>query len=610
MDAFLLCGIQDLREVLIMNEYRFLNPYNFVRYLPENKGKGEDIPKVKLLGHCAPPPHDRFIGLTGKITCELEAKTPIFISDSEFVFDKGKDHKSYRFFRLENENGEEDYAIPSTSLRGMLRSVFEAATNSCFSVFEGGLLGKRERPENYDRSLSLTAGLIIEIPIREKSGYVKSMKYYSLPHRKFEKYRDRPEINGKKVLVKIDKDKVTEVVEYTQDNYSEEYVIGYLKTSGKGLPSKTKKRNEYVFVEDDSVENFELSYEVYQNYIIANRNNRYIHTKIPKKGDTIWFRAKENNIIEFGFTQIYRKPFARSIGNLLVQPFHPCSDYDYLCPACRVFGWVNQNSPEEATKVSYAGRIKISHAKIIENKGNLGEFPLAILSTPKPTTTFFYLLKNGNPDFGVDYSSPDAQLRGRKFYRHQDKAEEQEYKRADNIRDDQNRTLGDALAPGAKFRFAIEFENLASVELGALLWSIEMENGMFHKLGMGKPLGFGSVKTTIKKMEILQPKERYNSFNNSGWKTIDIEKQKEWVKTFKTAMKDRYGKDFDSLENIMDLKAILSSIELPVHYPRSSERPDPGGRNYQWFMENKKEGRMPLELAVEDTKGFPVKFGS
>src|SRR5260370_37987602 len=37
--------------------YRFLNPYNFVRYLPEGQLTGD--PTVRLLGRCEPPPHDR-----------------------------------------------------------------------------------------------------------------------------------------------------------------------------------------------------------------------------------------------------------------------------------------------------------------------------------------------------------------------------------------------------------------------------------------------------------------------------------------------------------------------------------------------------------------------
>lgn len=564
--------------------------------VPKNN-ECKEAPKAKILGRCVPPPHDRFLGLTGRITCELEAKTPIFISDSEFV--EGAEHKSYRFFRLENECGEEEYAIPSTSLRGMMRSVFEAATNSCFGVFEGGLLGKRERPENYDDTF---AGLIIETPKSDKkAGYVRKMAHYKLPHGKFSNYKNKYKENGNKIFVKIANDKVVAI----QEDHTNDYMIGYLKTSDKGLPGQTSKRNEYVFVEDGSSEGFELPYDVYQNYIIANRNNRHPQTKTPRTGNTIWFKAKGNKIKEFGFSQIYRKPFKKSINDLLTDFHRPCAEYNNLCPACRVFGWVKQNSSEE-TKASYAGRIKISHAELVENKGNLEELPLAILSAPTPTTTFFYLLKNGKPDFNVKYDTPGGQLRGRKFYRHQGEA--REYKRVDEKKDQQNRTLKDVLDPGAKFKFTVEFENLTPVEVGALLWSVEMESGMFHKLGIGKPLGFGSVKIEINTIEIINLKERYSSFEASGWKKVDVEKQAKWVDQFKVAMKNRYGKDFNELENVKDLKAILSSTDLPVHYPRTSEQPDPEGKNYEWFIENKRYGRKPLKLASEDTEGFPVKF--
>ncbi len=685
-----------------MSSDRFLNPYNFVRYLPE--GKEIDKPEIKLLGRCVPPPHDRFIGITGRMECEVEAITPIFISDSELVEDRGNEHKSYRFFRLRNEKGEEEFALPSTSLRGMLRSVFEAATNSCFSIFEGGLLGKRERPENYDKTLFLTPGLIVEIPkSKDKPGFVMKMKYYKLPHNKFPQYKNNFKQNGEKILVKIkylfnwdevprndnerfiefleqrygtgwvktaniekiddgktirvsseennillklndektkvnlkindgrtdefisktengklniykiNNDEVSEVKDYNENHkISEGYVVGYLKTSDIGLPGKTQKRNEYVFVEDSPSERFELSYEVYQNYIIANRNNKHEHTKIPKSGNTIWFRHEAKNIKEFGYAQIYRKPFGKSISDFLPQSFHPCSDYNSLCPSCRLFGWVHPQPPKDLkVKVAYAGRVKISHAQITENKGPLEDFPLAILSTPKPTTTFFYLLKNGKSDFNVSYDTIGAQLRGRKFYRHQKEAKEQEYVRTGKVEDHQNRTIRDALNSGTKFGFTIEFENLASVELGALLWSIEMENGMFHKLGLGKPLGFGSIKLLIKNINILNIKERYSSFANNRWITINDQKKAQWLSLFKGAMKNKYNKHFEELENIKDIKAIVSASALPVHYPRTSEKPEVEGKNFEWFMQNKrfgKTGKIPLKVAPEDTNGFPLEF--
>ena len=133
------------------NPYRFLNPYNFVR--PLEVGNENVAP---LLGRCPPPPHDRYVGLTGRITCCLTAKTPLFVSDSEEIEPTevagGKEHHTYRFFRdPNNPNNPNDpndrngkIAIPGTSLRGAFRSIFEAVTNSCFSVFDGSRFDLRE----------------------------------------------------------------------------------------------------------------------------------------------------------------------------------------------------------------------------------------------------------------------------------------------------------------------------------------------------------------------------------------------------------------------------------------------------------------------------------
>jgi hypothetical protein len=98
------------------DQYRFLNPYNFVRYLPEPAAAPDD-PDAQLLGRCAPPPHDRYVGLTGRITCTLETVTPLFISDSHDIkvtktrLADGREveHKSYRFFQYAGKD-----AIPAT----------------------------------------------------------------------------------------------------------------------------------------------------------------------------------------------------------------------------------------------------------------------------------------------------------------------------------------------------------------------------------------------------------------------------------------------------------------------------------------------------------------
>ncbi len=46
------------------------------------------------------------------------------------------------------------------------------------------------------------------------------------------------------------------------------------------------------------------------------------------------------------------------------------------------------------------------------------------------------------------------------------------------------------------FTGKIRFENLTDIELGSLLFALDLPKGCAHKIGMGKPLGLGSVRIT------------------------------------------------------------------------------------------------------------------
>lgn len=73
------------------------------------------------------------------------------------------------------------------------------------------------------------------------------------------------------------------------------------------------------------------------------------------------------------------------------------------------------------------------------------------------------------------------------------------------------------------FTFRIYFENLSNVELGALLWALEPQGDTQkkyrHKLGMGKPLGMGSIEL-VPTLHITNRKQRYESlFKGDNWET-------------------------------------------------------------------------------------------
>ncbi|MGH7454442.1 MAG: TIGR03986 family type III CRISPR-associated RAMP protein, partial [bacterium] len=314
-----------------------------------------------------------------------------------------------------------------------------------------------------------------------------------------------------------------------------------------------------------------------------------------------------------------------------------CEKPEALCPACRTFGWVygkpgtgaapTDLSHEMAT--AYASRVQFSAGEPINGTlQSFGEQTLAILSSPKPTTSRFYLRPrngspvDGQPDEFINYNSSRVVLRGRKFYRHHLQANDKEYIRAKSpinglpLKDDQNRTMQDALRPGARFKFILRFENLAPVELGALLWSLDFGGrDLYHRLGFAKPLGFGSLKPEVKYVKVFDLLKRCRSLKPEDWETTFTAEQvrKQWVEPFETTLVDAHPNEagaFDDLPNIRDLKALLGNPAIEnIHYPRLDEDPQPKGENFKWFMNNnhpKRGLKLMLPLAADDVKGFPL----
>ncbi|MFZ5592615.1 MAG: TIGR03986 family type III CRISPR-associated RAMP protein, partial [Bacillota bacterium] len=275
-------------------------------------------------------------------------------------------------------------------------------------------------------------------------------------------------------------------------------------------------------------------------------------------------------------------------------------------------------------RVAWAGRVKFSHAEIKGRWQAEAEIPLAVLSRPKPTTTVFYLLDGqGKPCALVNYDWPNARLRGRKFYRHHGQVDEREYKRED--RDGQNRTVRGAIKPGAEFVCTVDFTNLTPLELGALLYALELEEGMVHRLGYAKPLGFGSIKLSVERLEMICWADRLASPDNgAGRQDFGREKIAEFKQRFLEEMARQYGEAWADV--LADLKALLGSPPaLPVHYPRPRRRFDPRHPQFEWFVGNKKrlerftrnkagaadsDQKSPppvtLPLARQDAEGLPL----
>lgn len=714
--------------------YRFLNPYNFVRFLPAEQEKSEKprsgfgamlgealgkraetssgaTAKETLVTRCAPPPHDRYVGLTGRITCTLQAVTPLFVSDPDYA--THGEHKSFQFYKLGGQP-----ALPATSLRGMVRSVFEAATNSCVAHLTGQRLSKHVAATDSRRLwparvkllkgkwflhvMNGTAAFSINGPaqgdllpaawlMRYRYGALQSsptVNYGPNKNKPYSnrtpitiplglKHRDecwallermtRPDRTNRqgKVIKGFDFWNVKQVVNSQSRSSlpapgpSEMIVQGWLCITNHNIENKHDERlffssssvqpiripdntDEDKVVQDyeDLISDYqqrhrdgvkkrkELKLDPEQPYITRDKKeaaySRFILEPDAKlHDDDLVYALLEDGPdhrprVKFIVpVSVPRVSYERSIARVLeesVPHLKSCEERASLCPACRVFGWVHQGPEKTVQAVAYAGRVRFSHGALVHHNGVLPVTPLAILSSPKPTTTRFYLgphegLKGekwpGN-SAEAGYNDPNNELRGRKFYRHHGVAREQEYRRAGDKCDDQNRTVNDALAPGARFEFTVNFENLGPFELGALLWSLEMDGQGYHRLGYAKPLGFGSVKIEIGDLKVLDAKGRYNSLIDDGWQ--QVADRTKCIEQFKRALAEHYGDgDFEVLENVQDLRILLSDPinNLPVHYPRTARDPDPSGKNFEWFMGNNRSAYYALSLPEND-QGLPL----
>lgn len=684
--------------------YRFLNPYNFVRPLEIRNPNASP-----LLGRCAPPPHDRYVGFNGRITCRLTAATPIFISDSHGIETEttsdGKEHRHYRFFC----DPEGNVVIPGTSLRGVFRSTFEAVTNSCFSNFAADkrlsyhlppndalrLVPARVRKVNSDHwELDLLPGTTPVSPNQRPAGpqYAAWVHTYrplwasqtnakapSTPYARRVKLSLAGWNHGETCQAIVEpvshplrQFEFWNVVELAKPGDTlpkpvgkQRQVTGYLCITNQNIENK---HDERLFFSTNPSKPMELPKPVRDRYceLIADyqerhaadadkRQRQHKSTELPAGKDPAfsWFvvhrlrksdeKLRDGDLVYamltqkgFGFTVDYVVPvsvprvgFKSTIGELL----HPddlvhCEDCNSLCPACRTFGWVwgtddsEKPRPDLDKPTAYGSRVRFSLAQRVHDAGTF-DATLAILSTPKPTTTRFYLApKTGKPQDGLDddksrYDDSVQTLRGRKVYRHHGgQLSAQEYQSVNGAKSDQNRTVHGVQKAGSMFEFSVDFENLAETELGALIWSLEME-GWHHRIGFGKPLGFGSVRTEITSLKMIDQQARYGTLLGDEGSSERMADKDKWVRAFKQAMAERFGADFDKLPNVRDLRALLASTpSRPVHYPRSARKPQPEGKNYEWFVGNKRSGRnagprLVLRLADEDTQGLPLldRFG-
>ncbi|MCC5900276.1 MAG: TIGR03986 family CRISPR-associated RAMP protein [Phormidium sp. BM_Day4_Bin.17] len=714
---------QDTPKPKTVNPKVFHNPYNFVPALPRNNITGE-------LGDRKPIGHGRYHAnhWTGRIAVKLTTITPLLIPDAAEMEEDAQGHKTFPT-RLDAQG--KPY-LPPTSLRGMLRSAYEAVTNSRLSVLDPhdmrlayrmpaqlGLQMVPARVENNELKLYPGTSGIGSDGRPEGPMYAAWLSFYNYnstkPHRKIT-YPDRslPQ-HGDHVSFWAEKFerfshngnaifsywKVRKIVKFgdnlgsapnrSSDQGAHKPVgqelrqfSGFVYITNKNIDGK---HDERVFFRDNELSDDEpishsLSNDLRTKWKELITNYQEIHKEDLRKGwtsppalnNSCWSRqvisgAAERQLSEgslcyaktrnkgrgYQVDELYPVMITRGLFNqapitLLHESLKPATQADksQLSPADRVFGWVNQKG-----KGSYKGQLRI-HSVTCQSDDPLDDFsrtpiPLAILGQPKPQQARFYnaqdrqgtpLNQGGSKDSG--YRSSNQGLRGRKVYPHhqglpnghwdnpqQDNTQRAtqghypEYRRPQQNgveqKDDQNRSMKSWVKVGTEFTFDIDVVNLSEVELGGLLYLLTLPDIHFHRLGGGKPLGFGSVRLDLIESDTdLRPGQDWSEFYQTLLpdevvvKPINVS---QCVKTYQNAVEAAYGGDFETVRFIAAFCRSAKGFDdnAAVRYPRITPQPTPEGEAFKWFVENEREGNnepgMKLvlpDLADPAPASFPI----
>lgn len=293
---------------------------------------------------------------------------------------------------------------------------------------------------------------------------------------------------------------------------------------------------------------------------------------------------------------ISRRLHPRSPLDLVPKKLLPATSEAELSPADRVFGWVRQQDNPGGTDAAYRGHVRVGPVTC-GTPNAVDHFaepvPLAILGQPKPAQGRFYLgdktgkaLPGGSDKEKAGYTAGNR-VRGPKVYPHHRRGLDADTWRGREC-SNQNRSVRGWVKPGAAFEFDLAVTNLTAFELGGLLWLLSLPAGHFLRLGLGKPLGFGSVRAELVGTQLADG-EAWAAAVYAADPPADAADRARLVADFEATM---------SAANADVLKAFRVAAagwpDLPVHYPprQPGERSQgDGGEHYQWFVANERQSR-------------------
>jgi len=592
-----------------VNNKRFINPYNFV---PSN---------YRTISRSVAPA-DGEKGISGYLECCLLTKTPLAIPDTSEASEDKNGHKSYPFMRI---NGKE--YIPGSSIRGVIRSVYETITDSCYSTvlsdshisyrtkdaFNPGLIIKRDghyrlyRAKRYIITVVGKGYSEFHAPSGTYSIYKNQLSDFSFAQEVYIKPSSATPFIKKGHLVG---NYVSDLSLSAKTGYMKGYICIGEEFSKKHFESifVLEDGNEYFTVDQANVNDYFDVLNIYNNpsvnrEIKDNPQNIY-HDRLTEFEEghyyPIWY-CNENNNIYLSPAQLGRAEFNRSMGDILGSK-RSCKKKNNLCAACGLFGMIGDYDN------SVASRVRFSDAMLI-GQVQTSNFILKELGTPHPSYIPFYAYSETGT---LSYDNDTMEINGRKYYWHDPKAatDKTVYSLPNTKESISNINSTMEIIPvESRFQFKVFYDFVSENELKGLIWALTFgenseDGNLCHKIGHGKPIGLGSVK-----IGIISDNRRY--FESGSY---EIKKQA------LQACDDFYPRAGE--ETIEALKTICSfnvceQYEIRNPYVVGATIGEKGNihASHQWFTTNWKLGNskpdyylepIPDSLDIEDILLHPV----
>ncbi len=450
----------------------FYNPYAFVPLT--NKILLIDNQEKEILSHDIPFNN----GKSGTVSIDFESLTPFCVCDTD-----GSNTSIY-----------DNYFVPGTSIKGMIRNVFEIIT---MSNIRNGIANKRYsmrdlRNSAYELKASnhpQKSGFLIQL---DGKFYIQKCSCEKYSYKDIEKEEG---ISGLKNCKSV-KEKYAKlqspIVEYEDGSFTMWFFSGFMNNKNSEylfdiprefdglIPLKEEEYRDFIFIHEKENEN--ASWKFWKRKLKNYKSIEDLKKDVYKGIAPCFFRTKTDEVgdlcvKDLGFSFLYRQPYKKAIHDFLPSTYLQGG----IDMTQSLFGYVNE-------KDALKGRLQFEHSFICNARKEKEQ--TFILGGPKPTYFPFYL-KQGEPAKLHTYFSEQTYISGHKRYLVQQNAVEGKEKPSKVTK------TFVPLSANTKFTAKIHFHNLRDYELGALIAAITFCNhqtSCFHSLGIAKPFGYGKLR--------------------------------------------------------------------------------------------------------------------